>query len=129
MWAWCGLKGIKIDSLLAFKNSIISHDLHNSKNEVIHVIRLVTVWLIWRRRNRAFHASKEEAGKTSSLLFRDWPNFGVLIGITCLKFFGNSGWHFQLFCDVLFRFRFCFDLCSLWAFFVICLYSSLPTSC
>lgn len=63
VWAWCGISSLRMDSVLSFKNSLLSRDFHRNRSELIHAVLLVSLWLIWQWRNRVVHSSQEDAVK------------------------------------------------------------------
>ncbi|KAJ9567800.1 hypothetical protein OSB04_003766 [Centaurea solstitialis] len=63
VWAWCGVSGVRTNSLLSFKNSFLTRDLNGSINELVHATLMVTVWLIWQRRNRFVNSTQDDAVK------------------------------------------------------------------
>ena len=63
VWAWCDLSGARTDSVISFKNMLLTHASHRIRNELVHAIIMATVWLIWNRRNRVVHSPQEDANK------------------------------------------------------------------
>ena len=63
VWAWCGLSGVRFDSVLYFKNKLCATDNRNSRSELIRAVYMITAWAIWNWRNRVTHSSQEEVSK------------------------------------------------------------------
>lgn len=63
VWSWCSISSLGMDSVQSFKNNLYTRDRDHVKSEMTHAILMVTLWLIWRWRNRILHSTQEEVVK------------------------------------------------------------------